>query len=96
MSCEVSIAGVLPTIPGRSTEPPSHTASNQRRNAGPEPRLEAGAQRTLEGVGSRPMLGQALVHGPGPPRQEPGMLPSSRPFSLHGLATSLISSREPG
>jgi hypothetical protein len=26
-------------------------------NAGPEPRLEAGAQRTLEGVGSRPMLG---------------------------------------
>jgi hypothetical protein len=29
-------------------------------NAGHEPRLEAEAQRKLEGVGSMPMFGQAL------------------------------------
>jgi len=33
----------------------------EQPNAGPEPRLKAGAQRTLEGVGSRPWLGPVLA-----------------------------------
>ena len=44
-------------LPDRDFHPARDAKLSWRNNAGPEPRLKAGAQRTLEGVGSRPSLG---------------------------------------
>jgi hypothetical protein len=52
-------------------------------NAGPEPRPEAGAQRTLEGVGFRPSLGggsASELESPSGPSRSPR--PTHRTTSL--------------